>query len=363
MIRRWWRSLRFYWQVYFFMVVSFGTIIMFVESVIEPLSLDTIKQWMNVDSTMAELVLWLVSVFLPTLLLGYLITRMVMRKLDNTVMMASRLSCGDFGARIDASGDDRDVFDRLARTFNSMADSLERLLSHEKRLLADISHELRSPLTRMGIATALLPMKRDADDFDAVVKVLDTEIEQMARLVDILLEQGRDRLKTHADYAAVDLTELAGEMAEAFTLVAGDGGKRLSACLDPDITVWGDPVRIRMILENIIANALRYAPADSEVEFAVRKNGDTAVLSVRDRGRGVPEEHLEDIFTAFFRVDQSRARASGGVGLGLTLAKEAVIAMGGNIEAANAAPGLKVTIRLPCGEPDDSRIPSFCAKA
>lgn len=354
MIRRWWRSLGFYWQVYIYMVLSFGSIVMFVESVVEPLSLDTLRRWMNIDSTMAEALLWLVSVLLPTLLLGYLITQMVMRKLDNTVKMAKRLSCGDLGARIAADGDEKDVFNQLAQTFNSMAGSLERLLSHEKRLLADISHELRSPLTRMGIATALLTMKRDSDDFERVVKVLDTEIDQMNRLVGILLEQGRDRLRAPEDYAAVDLTELAGDMADAFSLVADDGGKHLTARLEPGIVVWGDQLRIRMILENILSNALRYAPVDSRVEFLVRKDGETAVMSIRDQGCGVPQEYLEDIFTAFFRVDESRARTSGGVGLGLTLAKDAVIAMGGDIAAANATPGLVVTVRLPCCKPGEN---------
>ena len=347
MIRRWWRSLGFFWQVYLFMVATFGAIISFVEGVVEPLALDSVRAVLGTGTAGSETAMWAISVLLPTLPLGYAVTRMVMRKLDNTVKMAERLSRGDLGARIAAEGQDRDVFNKLASAFNNMADSLERLLSHEKRLLADISHELRSPLTRMGVATALLPMKRDAGDFDATIQVLEHEIEQMNGLVGLLLEQGRERLRLHSDLEAVDLTALAHEVAEAFAMITADEGKNLAVGIAPGVVVWGQPLRIRMILENIVSNALFYSPEGGTVDLRVMHDSDYAFVSVRDRGPGVPDKYLQDIFTAFFRVDQSRARTSGGVGLGLALAKDAAVAMGGDIEAVNAGPGLKVTVTLP----------------
>lgn len=347
MIRRWWRSLGFYWQVYLFMALAFGGIITFVEAVMEPFVLDPIVARFAIDDVWAEAFLWLASVLLPSLLLGFFITNMVMRKLRTTVEMAQKLSFGDLKARIATNGDDKDVFNQLAKVFNGMADSLERLLYYEKRLLADISHELRSPLTRMGVAIALLPMQRDSDAFDTTIQLIESEIGQMNQMVALLLEQGRERLNNKNEYGRVDLARLVGEVSEGYELTATSESKSISLDIEPELAVWGHEIRIRMIIDNILANALFYAPEHSKIEVSGKRMGQRAFLAVRDFGSGVPDEHLHDIFKAFFRVDQSRARTSGGAGLGLALAKDAAVAMGGDIEARNASPGLEILVTLP----------------
>ena len=347
MIRRWWWSLGFYWQVYLFMAVAFGCIITFVEVVLEPLLLDPLVAWLDIGKVWTEAILWLASVILPSLLLGYLLTDMVMRKLRATVEMAQRLSRGDLDARIAPNGNSRDVFNQLARVFNDMADSLQQLLLYEKRLLADISHELRSPLTRMGVAVALLPAKRDTGNFESTLNLIDGEIEHMNRMVGLLLEQGRERLNNRNSYCRVDLAGLIEDLTEGYVLAAEEDGKELVVDVEPGTMVWGHEIRIRMIVDNILSNALFYAPEKSRILLSGKRESGWAVLSVRDHGPGVPERHLQDIFRVFFRVDPSRARSSGGVGLGLALAKDAAIAMGGDIEARNADPGLEVVVRLP----------------
>ena len=347
MFRNWWRSLGFYWQVYLIMVASFGGVIVFVEGVAEPFVLRLLAERFEFDVETSETILWIVSVLLPTLLLGFVITHMVVRKMITMVAMAKRLGCGDFAARIETPGNEKDVFNQLSGVFNNMADSLERLLAHEKRLMADVSHELRSPLTRMGIATALLPMKQQTGELDAVIKVLEDELTQMNTLVSMLLERGRERLKNQSDFSLVPLSELVTEAVAAHTLVAESDGKHIAAEVVPETAVWGHPVRVRMILENILSNALFYAPPGSSIEVRVFESDELVFLSVRDHGPGVPEKHVQDIFRAFFRVDRSRARTSGGVGLGLALARDAAVAMGGGIEAKNVHPGLEVTVTLP----------------
>lgn len=347
MIRCWWRSLGFYWQVYFFMALAFGCIIAFVEGVIEPLLLAPLVEWLNVGDVFAEIVIWIVSVLFPSLFLGYLLANMVMRRLSAAVATARKLSQGDLGARLRVDNGNKDVFNQLACVFNEMAESLELLVLHEKRLLADISHELRSPLTRMGIATALLPMQRDSDDFDATIRLVDNEIEQMDKLVGLLLEQGQERLNNKNTYSRVDLSELLKDSVEGFGLAAAHGGKCLVTDVDPDIAVWGYDMRVRIIADNILSNALFYAPKNSKIEVSGKRTEEWALIIIRDHGPGVPDKHIQDIFKAFFRVDQSRARASGGAGLGLALAKDAAVAMGGDIEARNANPGLEVVVTLP----------------
>lgn len=347
MIRQWWRSLGFYWQVFLFMVLAFGGIITFVEAVIEPLFLTPLVVWLDTGEVSAEIVIWIASVLFPSLVLGFIMTSMVMRKLRDTVEMAQKLSYGDLRARIATTRDDKDVFNQLARVFNTMADSLERLLLYEKRLLADISHELRSPLTRMGLATALLPMNRDTDDFDRTVKLIESEIEHMNKMVGLLLEQGRERLDNKNNYSQVDLTRLISDLTEGYALMAEREGKTLIVDLDPEICIWGHEIRTRMIVDNIISNAMFYAPQNSQIIVTGKREGNKALLTVRDHGHGIPEQHMQDIFRAFFRVDSSRARISGGAGLGLALAKDAAVAMGGDITARNVEPGLEILVTLP----------------
>ena len=347
MLRRWWRSLGFYWQVYIVMVISFGGIIAFVEGIAEPFFLTLLEERCRVDAASGEIILWIVSVIAPTLVLGFVMTHMVMRKMTKLLRMAKRLSTGDLAVRIETDGNERDVFAQMAGVFNDMAGSLERLRVHEKRLLADISHELRSPLTRMSLAVALLPAKHPPAEVAAMAELLDDEIDRMNTLVGMLLHHARDRLNEQAEYTRVRLSELAGKAVAAHSFAASADGQRIDATIGPDVLVWGHAVRLRMIFDNLLSNARFYAPKGESIVVRVGQNDGYVFVAVRDRGPGVPEKHLRDIFKAFFRVDQSRARTSGGVGLGLALARDAAIAMGGDIEARNANPGLEVTVTLP----------------
>lgn len=351
MLRRWWHGLDFYWQVYLIVILCFGTIIALVEGIAEPIVINLLEERFQVAARTTEIVLWVVSVLVPTFALGFVITHMVVRRMTNMVKMAKRLKRGDLTARIDAMGNDKDVFNQLAGVFNGMADSLERLIDQEKRLLADVSHELCSPLTRMGVAAALLPTKRKADEVDAIAKLLDAEINQMNVLVGMLLQQRRERLKDRGGYSSIDLSGLARDMAAAHTLVAVNDGKNIDTGIEPGIVVLGNLVGLRMIIENVVSNALFYSPPSGRVEVRVWRDGKHAFFAVRDYGQGVPEKSLRDIFRAFFRVDPSRARTSGGAGLGLTLAHDAAVAMGGDIEARNAEPGLEVIVTLPLTMP------------
>lgn len=120
--------------------------------------------------------------------------------------------------------------------------------------------------------------------------------------------------------------------------------------------MWGDPVHLRTIIDNVLTNALFYSPAGGRVEVEVARDANHARITIRDAGPGVPDRHLADIFRAFFRVDASRARGSGGVGLGLALAQDAAVALGGAIAARNAYPGLEVHARLPLASREQTNI-------
>ena len=347
MFRRWWKSLSFYWQIYLFMVIAFGGIITFVEAVAEPFFLAIIVERSQVSEEVGEIILWIGSVFIPTLILGFVVTHLVMRKMGTMVTTAKRLSTGDLSARIPLSGNSGDVFFQLSEVFNEMAQSLHRLVDQEKRLLADISHELRSPLTRMGIATELLALKKELQEIEKVAAILDTEISQMNFLVGQLLEHARDRLVHQGDFSAVNLSDMAADVVDSHSLSASTKNIEINTSITPGIYIWGHPMRLRTIFDNILTNAEFYTPSGTSVSIHLARYADHVSITIRDSGPGVPDDKLEDIFRAFYRIDESRARTSGGVGLGLALAHDAALAMGGDIIARNCQPGLEITVTLP----------------
>lgn len=340
------RGVGFYWQVYLLMVISFGLVITFVEGVLEPLTLETLSRTIGVTESWSEAILWIIGVLLPALAVSLMLTLMVKKKLENMARATKRLAEGDLGFRIEETGND-DVFGRLADSFNGMADRVQALLINEKRLLADISHELRSPLTRMAVATELLPRKRNPDDFAAAVAALSLEIDHMGDLVKLLLEQGKARLSTLEYVARMDVSGLISDMIDSYAAVCEERGKTISGEIEPGLAMSAAPVHLRLILDNLLSNAIKYGASRGHVLVRTEAAEDGIELRVLDDGPGVPEQHIENIFRAFFRVDPSRSRASGGTGLGLALVKETVLAMGGTISAANRHPGFEVTVSLP----------------
>jgi two-component system sensor histidine kinase CpxA len=145
----------------------------------------------------------------------------------------------------------------------------------------------------------------------------------------------------------VRLDELLQQLVDDSAIEASARGCRLHYGSRAPVTVEGDSELLRRAMENVIRNAIRYSPADAGVEIALARRGHTAVVAVRDYGPGVPEEALTRLFDAFYRVETSRASSSGGIGLGLSIARRAIELHKGGIRARNAQPGLEVEIELP----------------
>jgi two-component system sensor histidine kinase CpxA len=263
-----------------------------------------------------------------------------LRQLARTV---DRFGAGDLGARVEWRRNDE--IGELARAFNQMAERLQTLLTAERRLLQDISHELRSPLARLSFAAELT---RKAPDRDAAVARLRKEIDRLADLVSGLIQVTR----AEGDFAdrnltPVSLNSVVAEVTESSELEASAKHCRVEAKSDAEVELQGDPELLRRAVENVVRNAIRYAPESTAVEVKVGAHDSTATVSIRDYGPGVPDEMLPRIFTPFFRVDASRDTATGGMGLGLAIAQRAVLLHHGHMEAENANPGLRVTIALP----------------
>jgi two-component system sensor histidine kinase CpxA len=233
----------------------------------------------------------------------------------------------------------------LSRAFDRMAERIGTLLTAERRLLQDISHELRSPLARLSFAAELA---RTAENREAAVARLKKEIQRLADLVGALIQVTRAEGDPSSNNPEnVRLDEILGEVVEDCRVEAEARGCRISLDGAVELNMRGDRELLRRAIENVVRNSIHYAPDGSAVDVKLSSTSDSARICVRDYGPGVPEEALPKIFQPFFRVDDSRESSTGGVGLGLAIAHRAIGLHHGRLWAQNALPGLMVWIELP----------------
>lgn len=263
-----------------------------------------------------------------------------LRTLARTV---DRFGAGDLDVCVNSAR--RDEIGELSRAFDRMAERIRTLLTAERALLQDISHELRSPLARLTFAAELV---RTANDRDKAVDRLKKEIQRLTDLVSALLQATR----TESDPSSVTLEELRlddllREVVDDSRVEANASGCTIHFQTSAALTIRGDRELLRRAVENVLRNSIRFAPRDSAVDVALDADGLNARISLRDYGPGVPEGSLTKIFQPFFRVDDSRDSATGGAGLGLAIAMRAVTVHDGKLWAENARPGLRTCIELP----------------
>jgi two-component system sensor histidine kinase CpxA len=301
----------------------------------------------------------LLRIILVVLAAG-LVCFLLARHLANPIIRirgaALKLSSGDLSARVGSGIAVRgDEIGELARDFDVMAGRFEALVGSQKRILADISHELRSPLARLNVALGLARRSADPATLTSLDRIereanrLDTLIGQLSTLT--MLESGaRVRQQTPVDMVALveEIVADANYEAEANQRsVVLTGGQGDAGCI-----VLGDGELLRSALDNVVRNAVRYTAEGTAVEVSlswlVDGKGRSASVRVKDHGPGIPEDMLKEIFRPFFRIGEARDRKSGGVGLGLAIAEQAVRLHGGRISARNVSEGgLVVEIVLP----------------
>ncbi len=267
--------------------------------------------------------------------------RRVALPLGDLVGAAGRVADGDYAVRVDESGP-RELR-ALARAFNSMAERLQMSDQARRNLLADVTHEMRNPLTIIqgnleGLVDGVYP--RD----DAHLEPILEETRVLSRLIDdlrtlALAESGALALKKEP----TDLGILIRDTAAFFQPQADAKGVTLCTEVQTDATVRVDPARIRQVLDNLIVNALRYTSAGGKVCVGLRDEANAVVVSVRDDGQGIAGDSLDHIFDRFYKSSDS-----GGTGLGLAIAKNLVAAHGGQIRAeSQVAKGTTIEFTLP----------------
>ncbi|HLL23162.1 MAG TPA: HAMP domain-containing sensor histidine kinase, partial [Kofleriaceae bacterium] len=282
------------------------------------------------------------------LVIGALLTaRWIVRPLERLSRTARALGSGDLRARSRLQRGDE--IGELGQRIDDMADRIEGLLVTEKELLANVAHELRTPLTRIGVALDLAS-EGDSEAARASLAEIAIDISELETIVDDILTAMRFEVTGGGDFPLKRAVLPPGDIADAAAsrLRARHTSRPLhvqvSTTLPP---IHVDRVLFRRVIDNLLENGHKYSPDPTaalslDVSFAAERR---VVFSVRDNGVGIPPEDVPRVFTAFFRGDKSRSRESGGVGLGLTLAKRIVEAHGGTIEV-ESTPGAGSTVRV-----------------
>jgi len=260
--------------------------------------------------------------------------------------VARTLASGNLDTRADQQlCQRRDELGVLAKDFNEMASRLRAQMISKEMLIRDISHELRSPLTRLRVALGLA--QRGDDTLGLQLERIERDIERLDALIGQTLQLSRlSGAKPGSEN--VELGQLVSEIVEDARFEADATGRHISESIALDLSARGSGELLRLAIGNVVRNAIRFAPAGSNVDVGTRLEGGAAIVAVRDHGPGVPEPDLERIFEAFYRVAEARDRDSGGIGLGLAITARIMALHGGGAKAKNAADGgLIVELRFP----------------
>lgn len=270
---------------------------------------------------------------------------------------AQRLAGGDLTARVGAAEiPGQDEVAALGRDFDLMAQRIEELMTTQRQLLRDISHELRSPLARLNVALELA-RQRSGPEAGGPLDRIEREAERLNDLIGQLLtltqlESGGEWMER----GPVSLKGLVESIASDANFEAQTRNRAVHAVVEEEITIHGSEEMLRQGIENVVRNAVRYTAEHTQVDISVSRRsgrqGDEAIIRIRDHGPGVPEDSLPQLFFPFYRVADARDRQTGGTGIGLAITERAVRLHGGSVSAANAPDGgLIVEVALPVTAP------------
>ncbi|WP_223576655.1 ATP-binding protein [Kangiella taiwanensis] len=292
--------------------------------------------------------------FLVCFALAWYLTRPIHQLQKATKAIAK----GNLQARAkDYIGKRADEFHDLAEDFDLMADRINRIIMSQKRLLSDVSHELRSPLTRMQIAASLAQKHSQGDQNAAAcshhIERIEVEVERLDELIGELLQVAAlERGQQHQQVDTFVVNDLLDVIISDAQFEAAANNKEVIFNNSKPISFKGYYNLLARSVENVIRNAIRHTPDGTQVTVTVSEHNAFFSIVIHDKGQGIDEAHLDKIFEPFYRPTEARERSSGGTGLGLTIAKRGIEVNGGTISAENASDGgLKVTINLPKNSP------------
>ncbi len=310
---------------------------------LQPALVDTVQRAMATSLAIA-----VVAALLTALAVSLFVARRIVAPVQAMARASLRIAGGHYHERVPVPSDDE--LGELAAQFNRMAESLQQVEERRRNLIADVAHELRTPLTSIagymeGLMDGVIPP--EPETFHRAHR----EAVRLQRLVDDLQELSRAEAgQVPMRLRSVEVGELLDAAVARLRPQFEDKGVALTVQTAPGLPpVLVDPDRIGQVLTNLLGNALQYTPPGGAVAVRATSQQDLVAIAVADTGIGIAPEHLPHIFDRFYRVDRSRARASGGSGIGLTIVRHLVEAHGGSVRAESAGPGRgsTFTVTLP----------------
>jgi two-component system sensor histidine kinase CpxA len=291
----------------------------------------------------------LLMALLITVMICFALARSLTSPIGRLRHATRRFAGGDLSTRIGDQVKGKNEISGLARDFDDMAAKIEDLIAGQKKLLRDISHELRSPLARLGVALELARQQGKPESTEKALARIECEAERMNEMIGQLLGLARHTSgAVEYHFERFDLGRLLDNLVLDADFEAQKHQCRVELEVPKELYFTGSEQQLAQALENVIRNAVKYTPTGGKVRVVVEQNADQICIRVEDQGPGVPEETLDKLFDPFFRVADSRDRKSGGTGIGLAIAKHAVVLHRGEIVAKNREEGgLLVQVILP----------------
>lgn len=285
---------------------------------------------------------WVIGLAFPiVLMLGVIVSYVVAGRLLAPVAVMARkahdITAENLSDRLPIRNA-RDEFGTLAMAFNTLLARLEDSFDRLRCFTTDASHELRTPLTALrSVGEVALREPRDATTYRETIESMLEDTDRLTRLVESLLALARaDAGRGTPVREPLDLVVLVDEVVEFLRALADERSQGLSIEAPSAVVTKGDREMIRQAVVNLINNAIKYSSPGGEIAVAVRSVNNQAIIEVSDTGPGIPLEERERIFERFYRIDKARSRESGGIGLGLAIARRSIEAQGGRIEIESA---------------------------
>ena len=285
-------------------------------------------------------------VLVISILLWIPLVKSITRPIGSITRAAEEIARGNFSVQVDEKR--ADEVGRLGVAINHMCGQLESLIMGQKRFLGDIAHELASPVARMNLGLGILEQRLKGDDLGHLEDIAE-EVRHMSNLINELLSFTRAEIGSES--GAAQIVRLGSIIHSVVAREGADGVDIINRAGD-DVSVWAVENLLHRALSNVLRNAVRYAGRFGPIEISAHREGEKILLTVADRGPGVPEETIGRLFEPFYRPEAVRDRKSGGVGLGLAIVKTCVQACGGTVKAENLSPkGFAVIMALRASRP------------
>jgi len=306
----------------------------------------------HISALVMQLPFW-VKIIIPLLIsmsISWLLARSLSKPLLKIKDTAKSFGNGDFTARVERINNRGDELGTLAKSFNVMAEKLEQGINAHQRLLADVSHELRSPMTRLQIALALAnKSSENPTELEKHLLRCELEVTRLDEMIaDVLTLSRLENTYQQALLTDIDLHELLETIIDDAQYLANEKSINIEQQLSQPCCLPADNQLLASAIQNILTNAIKYSPENTTINVNLQQTVDRIKITIIDAGKGVPEHALPELFKPFYRVSDSRERTTGGTGLGLAIAQQAILTHKGTINAKNNhSGGLTITINLP----------------